>query len=661
MRTTCRDWDDGPIFDWYKGQTYTTISKLELRKERDHFKHEYIVIYLDNGWLHRIERRPIRRANLEPISKEGCEAQDILTPIEDADLEVIRSETDAEITLEFGSNKPDLFNVIAVAVAIHLDPRTKNYTLQQYNCYFFARSIVTLVTRHCLLHSSPANDLRWDRVTESMILTHVFDGNWNKLGTLLKAAVIPVLGNLIWNIVKGDVGTRIEKQKDWNRLEVTVNKVIRDEVERCDIQVLAGHGIQKAVTEWIIEATQATLWHGNLEESFSDPQFSKKYETTASCSLNETVKPQLEVHLPGNMIQRVSKILPERLINRIPPCALAHLPPELLARVPIRVLEKLPDDLLAKLPTDLLRGAPEDFLHNLPVPVFSRMRDSIALTLPDDLGIVPPALLEAALLRMQNLLDEPNDNPDRKHALKLLCRLPKDQLSPEHIAICEEINSEATSSAEPTIPVQQPSDQATPDVKRHTFFRRIKKKWDNRSFLGFLIRVAPLPVLKRVPPFVMDLLPLSSIRSIPKSALERIPPEYMAKMTDRCFKRLPKELLERLPETLLSKLPRATLERLPTSLLERLPVELIRNIPPELLDNIPEDLTDLLRQAIQSNVFEHEELKQELREQVKVIFRRTLITSSGELPASSIRAFIKVDAKQVMRAFLVSIIELICY
>jgi len=272
VRITCRDWDDGVVFDWYRRQTYTTISKLELRKERDHFKHEYIVIYLDNGWVHRIERRPIRGANFEPILKEGCEAEDSLTPVSDADLEVIRSETDAEITLEFGSNKPDFFNVIAVAVAIHLDPRTKNYTLQQYNCYFVARSIITLVTRHCLLQSSPTNGLRWDRVTESMILAHVFDGNWNKL---LKAAMIPVLGNLIVNTVKEDAGTRIVKRKDWDRLKDIVNKVVRDEVERCDI-VLAGDEIPKALTEWIIEATQVTLWHGNFQQScFSEPQFSQ--------------------------------------------------------------------------------------------------------------------------------------------------------------------------------------------------------------------------------------------------------------------------------------------------------------------------------------------------------------------------------------------------
>jgi len=662
VRITCRDWDDGVIFDWYREEEYTTISKLELRKERDNYKHEYIVIYLDNGWVHRIDRRPIRGANFEPISKEGCEAEDCLTPVSDADLNVIRSETDAEITLEFGSNKPDLYSVIAVAVAIHLDPRTKNYTLQQYNCYFVARSIITLVTRHCLLQSSPTSGLRWDRVTEPMILAHVFDGNWDKLGTLLKAAMISVLGKVVWDVVAKDAGTRIEKRKDWGRLKDIVNEVIRNEVERCDI-VLAGSEIPNAVTEWIIETTQVTLWHGNLQQTFSDPQFSNKYGTTASCSLNETVKPQLEAHLPDNVIQGVGAILPERLINRIPPSALAHLPPELLARVPIRVLEKLPDDLIAKLPNDLLRRAPKEFLQNLPVHIFSRMRDAMVLTLPDDLGIVPPMLLEMALQRMRNLLDTQNDDADRKHALELLHRLPEErlaQLSPEYIAMREELEQGMTSPVNPTVP-EQPSDQGAPHVKSPSPLRRIKKRWDELSILGFFIRISPIVVLKHLPTSVMDALPLSSLKSLPVSAIERIPPEYIGRMTNHCFERLPQELLVRLPATVLSKLPRATLERLPTSLLERLPVELIRNIPSDVLANIPEDLTDLLREAIKSNVFEGEELKQELREQVNVILRRTLIASSGELPTSLIQAFVKVDTKQVIRAFLVSITELICY
>lgn len=126
-------------------------------------------------------------------------------------------------------------------------------------------------------------------------------------------------------------------------------------------------------------------------------------------------------------------------------------------------------------------------------------------------------------------------------------------------------------------------------------------------------------------------------------------------MSDRCLERLPQELLENLPESLLLKLPRRTLERLPTSLIERLPVQLVRNIPPEVLENLPEDLTDLLRQTIGSSVFESEELKQGLREQVKGMLKQTLIVSSGELPANLIRVSVKADSKRVRRTLLAGV------
>ena len=648
VRISCHNWDDGEIFDWYRRQRHTTISKLELRKEKDHFKHEYIMAYLDNGWIHRVERRPVKGANTETVSKEGCEAEDSLTPVSDADLAAIHSESDAEITLEFGSNKPDLYNVIAVAIAISLNPQTQRYTLQQYNCYFVARSIIALVTRHCLLQSSPMKNLRWDRVTESTVLDHIFDGNWNNLESPLKQAMIPALEKLLWNVIKDDAGTRIAKPKDWDRLKEIVKTVIRDEVERCDI-FLGEDGIPKAVTEWIIDATQMTLWYGNLEHNVSDPRHAKKYETTASGALNEMVKPQLEVYLPDNMIKGVSVILPDRLINRIPQSVLARLPSEFLARVPIKVLEKLPDDLLGKLPQDLLQNAPEELLQNLPVHIFSRLRDAVVLSLPDELGIVPQRLLEVALPRMQDLLDQPRDNPDRVYALELLRRLPDDclaQLPSKYTFMREEPGEKMNPSAIPTIP-EQPSDQVTPHLKPEHPLLRIKKRWDELSIIGFFIRIAPIPVLRHLPICVMDAIPTSSIKCLPPSAVERIPPEYIARMSEYCFARLPQELLEKLPETVLLKLPRHTLERLPTSLLERLPAQLIRNIPPELLENVPEDLTDLLRQTIGSSVFESEELKHGLREQVKGILKQTLIVSSGELPANLMQVSVRVDSRRV--------------
>ncbi|KAK2464926.1 hypothetical protein APHAL10511_003002 [Amanita phalloides] len=640
VRIACRDWNDGEIFDWYKRQLHTTISKLELRKERDRFKHEYILIYLENGWFHRIERRPIKAANTETISKEGCEAEDSLTPVSDRDLEIIRSETDAEITLEFPSNKPDLYNVIAVAVAIHLDHQTRNYTLQQYNCYFVARSIIALVTRHCVLHAPLLTGLRWDRVTESAIFDYIFGGDWNKLATVMKASISAVLDDLLWDIIKEDAGTRIENDKDWDRLRDIVRRVIHEEVERSSA-TLAIHDVQRAVNKWIMDATRATLWHENLDQNLSDRRYTEQYETTAEEAMKVALKPKLVIHLPGNMLKGLSDILPERLINRIPPITLIDLPPEMLARIPVRVLEKLPDDLIAKLPYDAFRNAPAQLWQKLSVQVFSKARDVMVLTLPDDLDLVPQRLLDVSLQRMQVLLDQPKDNPDRVYALALLRRLPQEQLTrldPSYVAMRDlEADEELDTSANHQKGREQMADELVPTKPQRLPFGRLKRTWDEASFIGLMIRLAPMPILKRVPPRLMDLMPDSSLGLIPTSALERLPKEYLARMSTHCFERLPVRLLYKVPESLLQKMPRSTLERLPTPFLERLPTELLRKLPEELLDNIPEDISDQIREAIQASAFGGEQLKQKLVQITKEILGQTLVTSSSELPATVIR------------------------
>jgi len=64
-----------------------------------------------------------------------------------------------------GEPKPDLHTVLDYCNAIRKDPDTKKYTLAQFNCYFFARTLTILITRHFLLrllcyriHKSPKND-----------------------------------------------------------------------------------------------------------------------------------------------------------------------------------------------------------------------------------------------------------------------------------------------------------------------------------------------------------------------------------------------------------------------------------------------------------------------------------------------------------------------
>ena len=273
-RITCDDWDKGGIFDWYKAQSHTTIRRIELRKERERFKHEFVLVFLDQGGNYRIDRRPLGGRNPELLLPEGIEAEDTVNVVDDDDLEAIHAETDVEVVLKFNESKPDMYTVIAICAAVHMDPETAKYTLQLYNCYFLARTIITLTARYCLLQGCSANEgLRWDCITESAISCHIFGEDWNKLRMAIRLAIATRLEKLLLDFLKA-AGTRITKEKDWNRLRNIVKKVVHGKVVM-DQEIDVDDEVQRAVNEWILDATEVTLWHENLEQNLSESRYSK--------------------------------------------------------------------------------------------------------------------------------------------------------------------------------------------------------------------------------------------------------------------------------------------------------------------------------------------------------------------------------------------------
>ncbi|KAK2464824.1 hypothetical protein APHAL10511_003242 [Amanita phalloides] len=286
----------------------------------------------------------------------------------------------------------------------------------------------------------------------------------------------------------------------------------------------------------------------------------------------------------------------------------------------------------------------------LPVHVFSKAKDDLALTLPDDLSIVPQRILDVSLQRMQSALIQPNGHPDRRFALKLLRRLPEEHLAqlPSSYISMRDLGADV----EPESPTgnqgreEQTSVWSAKNNRWRSPLRHIKTKWHKASFVGLLIQLAPMSVLRRVSPSVIDLIPTSSMVLIPTSALERLPTEYLAHVPTQYLERLPLEHLLNFPESLLSKVPRTTIERLPTSLLERLPEEFLRKLPVEFLDNLAEDLTDLIREVIQSSVFGSEELRQQLSGLVKDKLRTTLVVTSGELRTTVIQVSVLTNEKK---------------
>ncbi|KAF8344770.1 hypothetical protein F5887DRAFT_969783, partial [Amanita rubescens] len=136
-----RDMSSLPIDDdIYQRYANHPIISLELWKEREEPEHEFVVLKVDDVKrnYYRIERRPLKGANVNSKLR-GCKAEDTITSLHERDYFTKEKE-----------RKPDLHTFFAFCNAIRKDPDTEKYTLAQFNCYFFARTLALLIIRHFL-------------------------------------------------------------------------------------------------------------------------------------------------------------------------------------------------------------------------------------------------------------------------------------------------------------------------------------------------------------------------------------------------------------------------------------------------------------------------------------------------------------------------------
>ncbi|KAF8636800.1 hypothetical protein AX17_003251 [Amanita inopinata Kibby_2008] len=422
-------WNRGGIFDWYRETariSRTTIRKLELHKERDNFRHEFVVIYLEGGDIYRIDRRPLGGGNADTISSKGCEA-------EDSTLFVNKKELEA-------------------------DPANDRHGS------YVGRPREEETGFMCVAQRPPMG-----------------------LNVAMRTAVTTVLEGMLWPVVKADAETLIENANN-----------------------LVGDSVNRAVVEWLLEATQATLWHDNLDNNLSAPQYMSTYETVTGDLLKETLKAELQTKLPHNMVTKLANIFPQRLLSKLPPSMLAKLSSESLGRVSVRVFEKLPDEFLARLPFDLLLKAPDDMLRRCPMHVYSKCTNHVLLNLPEDLSRIPDKLLDISLWRMQEVLERPEDS-DRLLAIKLLQRLPnnvKERLPPEYRDMQDQIvgDQQLTQSTERVGETDGDMLALEHTATGTALSNRSRFSLSQVSILGLVMLATPRFILERFPPFTNDVV-----------------------------------------------------------------------------------------------------------------------------------------------------------
>ncbi|CAE6459767.1 unnamed protein product [Rhizoctonia solani] len=145
-------WTSGnPMYDWYSrriNEGKVSVETMQLRKELSApFFHEFVVFSLRGGGFYRIDRRqlPNEELPIDAIYTHGVEACDTIEEVPDLNS-VLYARSKCLIELSF---KPDtnvhIGLILRICRAIQKHKGANVYTLQRYNCYFFAQTLVMCI------------------------------------------------------------------------------------------------------------------------------------------------------------------------------------------------------------------------------------------------------------------------------------------------------------------------------------------------------------------------------------------------------------------------------------------------------------------------------------------------------------------------------------
>ncbi|CUA67869.1 hypothetical protein RSOLAG22IIIB_03301 [Rhizoctonia solani] len=148
VRIQWTKWGKGnPFFDWQERHELRTVKVMQLRKEQKApFFHEYVTFKLNDGTCFRIDRRqvPDEDSPMSCTKEQGVEAYDTLEQVSCLD-DSTYSVSDCLIELSF-EYPVSVVGVTTICYWISRHSKAHIYTLQKYNCYFYAQTIVLLTS-----------------------------------------------------------------------------------------------------------------------------------------------------------------------------------------------------------------------------------------------------------------------------------------------------------------------------------------------------------------------------------------------------------------------------------------------------------------------------------------------------------------------------------
>ncbi|KEP46145.1 hypothetical protein V565_216260 [Rhizoctonia solani 123E] len=144
---TTKGGTENELMTWYRGRPNRLVRTLQLRREREEpYFHQFIVFEL-NGEFFRIDRRlrPDEDTPLNSLKDEGIPAYDTIEPVATWD-DALFPASDCLTSIDFRGDVY-LALILKICQVIQSHPLAKVYTLQRYNCYFFAQTIMLCAAR----------------------------------------------------------------------------------------------------------------------------------------------------------------------------------------------------------------------------------------------------------------------------------------------------------------------------------------------------------------------------------------------------------------------------------------------------------------------------------------------------------------------------------
>ncbi|KDN34864.1 hypothetical protein RSAG8_12096, partial [Rhizoctonia solani AG-8 WAC10335] len=137
------------IRKWYHRQPTTRFMCVEHRKDTNgRFRHEFVVVYLDNQTVCRFDRRAREDMRGHALKDEGTISEDSAHVITLADTESQAHLDESEVLMSTQLHwKQDLNFILTVCCGIQSHPKAKSYSLLYYNCYFFSWTLVATISR----------------------------------------------------------------------------------------------------------------------------------------------------------------------------------------------------------------------------------------------------------------------------------------------------------------------------------------------------------------------------------------------------------------------------------------------------------------------------------------------------------------------------------